>query len=341
MAVAMLLPLLVLEVLGRNHVGSNAAVGTLLGVLFVAFCDLGPSLRIRAWAMAAGATLGALLMELGSAIGGSWWVVVPTLALATFLSGVLSVYGPVVAQVGVILTIVFAVALGRDGGPASAVPAALGFIFGGTFFPLLVFVSFLPGMLPHPIGQASKAARVPLPPTVPRPGSIRRSSLVRFAALRATGVALIAGLAWGAGIPYPQWAPVVVIGSVRPNQMAALRLTTQRVIGTILGAGLADLVLAWVHDPSVLAGLAVGGVFMAFTVKDVNHTFFIFFLTVLTLLLVNIPAPGPTHAALRVVTTLIGAAAALGVSWLSAWIEEHSSAAASPPESPPGSAVAQ
>ncbi len=325
-ALAMLLPVVVIDVLGRNRVSSSAAVGTLLGVLFVAFCDVGVTLRDRVRAMTAGATVGALLLTLGSAIGGLWWVAVLALALATFLSGMLPpVYGPVAGQVGIVLTIVLAVALGRDGGLALALPSALGFLFGGAFFLLLVLVSFLLRRLPPPVGEAPSAAQTP-PHAGPKVPITVRSPMIYLALLRATGTALVAGLAWGSGMAYPQWAPIVVIGSVRPDQMAALRLTTQRVVGTVLGAGLADVVLLWVQNPVVLAGFAVTGVFLAFTVKDVNYTFFVFFLTTLILLLLNLPTPGPTHAALRVLTTLVGAAVALGISWLSAWLAQGASA---------------
>lgn len=338
----MFLPLLVLEVLGRNLLGGNAAVGTLLGVVFVAFCDLGPSLRIRAWAMSAGAFLGALLMALGALIGGPWWVAAPALGLATFLSGVLLVYGKVVAQVGIILTIAFTLALGKDGGPGVAASRGLGFLFGGTFFLLFVLASSLPGRFLRPAAQGPTAASDALPTAPPAAGTPRpkRSLLVWLAVLRALGAALIAGVAWGTGVPYPQWAPVVVIASVRLDQVAAVNLTIQRIVGTVLGAGLADLVLAWVHNPMALAGLAVGGIFLAFTVKDANNTLFTFFLTILILLLLNILPSGPTYVVLRVVATLIGAMAALGVSWLSAWLVQRASAAVRPPHAAtPGGAV--
>ncbi len=339
--VGMLLPLLALETLGYIHVSSNAAAGTLLGVLFVAFCDLGPSVRIRVRAMAAGAVVGALLMGLGTAIGGPWWVAVPAIGLATFLSGLLPMYGKVVAQVSVILTIVFALALGKGSGPSAALSSALGFLFGGLFFLALVLTVFGVWRVFHPSTPESAAAldqpRAALPPPrVPLPS---RSLLLQLALIRALGAAVITGVAWGAGVPYPHWAPSVVIASVRTDQVAAASLTTQRIVGTVLGAGLADVVLAWVHSPLVLAGLALAGLFLAFTVKDVNNTFFIFFLTLLTLFLINIPSQGPTYAVLRIVTTLIGAVAALAVSWLSAWLMRRASAA-TPHAPPPGEAVA-
>ena len=339
-ALAMLPPLVGIAVLGRTRVGSNVAGGALLGVLFVASCDVGPSLRIRAQAMAAGAVMGTLLLGLGSWIGGPWWVAVPALAVTTFLSGLLPLYSPVIAQMGIILTILFALALGRDGGPANAVPAALGFLLGGMSFPLLVIASSALGRLPHSIGAAPQAAREPAAPVAAPSVSYTRHALVlRLAVLRAVGTGVVAGVAWGSGIAYPHWAPIVVILSVRPDQMAALRLTTQRVVGTVLAAGLADVVLHVVPDPVVLAGLAVAGEFLAVTVKDVNYTCFIFFLT-LPLLLLSVPTSGPAHAALRVATTLVGAVVALGISALSAWLAQRASAPPRrPPEPLPGSAA--
>ncbi len=337
--VAMLVPLFIIEGMSRNRLDSSAAAGTLLGVLFVAFCDIGPALRTRMWAMGSSIVLGTLLMLLGAAIGGPWWVAVLALTLATVLSGLLPVYGPAAAQVGTILTIVFAVALGSSGGRATAVPTALGFLFGGVFIIVLVLVvAGLSAWLQWPAPQSPAAPLAPKPSEAPRPGLTLRSPVVRFALLRAAATGLIAGIAWGSGLSYPQWAPVVVITSVRPNQMAALLLTTQRVTGTVLGAGLADVVLLLVHDSRALAGLAVAGVFLAFTVIEVSYTLFVFFLTALTLLLLNIPASGPTYVRLRIIATLVGAGAALGVSLLAAWLARRT--APSSTETPPGSAVA-
>jgi hypothetical protein len=343
MAIAMLLPVAIIQVLGHSRVSSAAAGGALLGVLFVAFCDPGSShsLPIRARAMAAGTLVGALLLGLGSWIGGpTWWVAALTLGLVTFLGGVLALYGPVAAQLGVILSILFAVALGRGGGPASAAPSLLGFLVGGTVVTLFVmggtvvirFVLTLSAFRrpSQPIGGAAPAARAPA--TSPSAPVTPQPRLIRFAALRAAGTALVAGVAWGIGLPYPEWAALVVIGSTRPNQMTKLGLTMQLAVGTCLGAALAGVVLSVVHDPVVVVVLTVGVVFVAFTVKDVNETFYMFFFTILILLLLSLPSPGHAPVGLRVATTLVGAAVALGLSWLSGWFVRR---AAAPPRQPP------
>src|SRR5260221_4909813 len=107
-----------------------------------------------------------------------------------------------------------------------------------------------------------------------------------------------AGPAWGSGIAYPHWAAIVVLLSVQPDQMAALRLTAQRIVGTVLAAGLADVVLHVIPDPVGLAGLAVGAKFLSVTVQNVNFTVFVFFLT-LPLLLLSRPTQGTAHVASR------------------------------------------
>jgi uncharacterized membrane protein YccC len=164
--------------------------------------------------------------------------------------------------------------------------------------------------------------------------------VIRLAVLRAAGTALVAGAAWGSGIPYPQWAAIVVILSVRPDQMAALRLTTRRVAGTVLAAGLAEVVLHVLPDPVVLAGLAVSSEFLAVTVQNVNFTAFVFFFT-LTLLLLGRPTEGPEHAALRVATTVVGALVALSISAIAAWLAQRPSSVPPrrPPEAWPGGAA--
>jgi uncharacterized membrane protein YccC len=334
-ALAMLPPLVGIAVLGHSRVGSNVAVGTLLGVLFVAPCDQGTSLRIRAQAMTVGSLVGALLVGLGSWIGGPWWVAMPALAVTTFLSGLLPLYGTVVAQMGTTLTVLVAFALGRGGGPATAVPTALGYLLGGILFLSLVFASSALDQLLHLVADAPRAAPTPAAAvatvSVPATGHV---PLVRLAVLRAAGTALVAGAAWSSGIPYPQWAAIVVILSVRTDQMAALRLTTRRVVGTVLAAGLADVVLHVLPDPVVLAGLAVGSEFLAVTVQNVNFTAFVFFFT-LTLLLLGRPTQGPEHAALRVATTVVGALVALAISALAAWLAQHPSSVPPPHSQPP------
>lgn len=152
----------------------------------------------------------------------------------------------------------------------------------------------------------------------------RRTASAPFTPVRGAQVAL-AMLPPLVGIAYPHWAAIVVLLSVQPDQMAALRLTAQRVVGTVLAAGLADVVLHVIPDPVVLAGLAVGGNFLSITVQNVNFTVFVYFLT-LPLLLLSCPTQGPAHAALRVATTVVGALVALGISALAAWLAQRASA---------------
>src|SRR5260370_9095736 len=77
---------------------------------------------------------------MGLVIGGPWWVEIVEIFLVVFISGLLSVYGRVAATMGLLLTIPFVSSLANRSGPATALPAAGGFLLGWAVmvhFPVL------------------------------------------------------------------------------------------------------------------------------------------------------------------------------------------------------------
>ncbi len=126
-ALAMFLPLLVLSMLGQSAFGGLVMNGALL----TAFGDVGTSSRTRAWWLFMTAIGGTLVTALGRLIAGPWGVEMVEIFLVVFISGLLSVYGRVAATMGLLLTITLVVSLANPGGPATALPAAGGFLLGG------------------------------------------------------------------------------------------------------------------------------------------------------------------------------------------------------------------
>src|SRR5260370_42256219 len=140
----MFLPLLVLTMLGQSAFGGLVMIGAWL----TSFGDVGTSSRTRAWSLFMPAIGGTLVTALGRFIAGPWWVEIVEIFLVVFISGLLSVYGRVAATMGLLLTITFVVSLANPGGPATALPAAGGFLLGGASLMLLaVFFAVLPS---HP-----------------------------------------------------------------------------------------------------------------------------------------------------------------------------------------------
>src|SRR5258707_12231515 len=134
-ALAMFLPLLVLSMLGQRAFG----VLVMTGALLTSFGNIGTSYRTQAWSLGMTAVGGALMTALGRLIGGPWWVEIVEIFLVVFISGLLSVYGRVAATMGFLLTIPFGSSLANLSGPATALPAAGGFLLGGAVFILFAF----------------------------------------------------------------------------------------------------------------------------------------------------------------------------------------------------------
>jgi hypothetical protein len=260
---------------------------------------------------------GALMTTLGRLIGGLWWVEVVEIFLVVFIGGLLSVYGRVAAVMGLLLTIPFVISLANRGGPATALPAAGGFLLGGA---ILMLFALLFAWLPSPRSQPSNEVRPnrsQLTLTTLAAQLTSTSPLLRFSLLRAVGAAVAAGSAWIVGVPPLYWAALTVIICTQQDQKTSLIMALQNVIATYLGALLAAVVIAGMQNVLALELIVVAITFLAFTIKDLNDLLYLFFFTILILLLISIGMSGQSLAVWRVVTILIGAGIVLVITFLS------------------------
>ncbi len=285
---------------------------------------------------------GPLVVAAGRSLAPPWWLATLAVCIVTLLARLLFIYGPLASLVGVLLTIVFVVTLGMDGGPATALPSALGVLLGGAVVLVLLLASVFPALL------WERADHTAAPPSVPASARGRswslltrlahldvRSPLFRQTLLRAFGAGGAAALAWKIGTPYPQWAPVVVIACVQPERATSVRAAVQNSIGTVLGVLLADLLIDSAQPPLVVALIVVVVVFIAFTVKDLNYALFTFFMTNLTLLLIHLSSPGVSPIRLRVFSVLVGSGIALAITFLDQWLAvRRLTRSSSPPDGP-------
>lgn len=311
-ALAMFLPLLVLSILGQRAFG----VLVMTGALLTSFGDVGTSFRTRAWSLGMTAVGGALMTALGRLIGGPWWQEIVEIFLIVFISGLLSVYGRVAAVMGLLLTIPFVISLANRGGPATTLPAAGGFLLGGAV--LMLFASLYAWLLSH-----RSTPKNATQPNRPQPGLTTltaqltlTSPLLRLSLLRAMGAAVAAGSGWiWGGSPF-YWAALTVIICTRQDQKASLMMALQNVIATILGALLAAVLIASVLNTLVVGLIVVAITFLAFTVKELNYLLYLFFFTILILLLISIATSGQSLALWRVITVLFGAGIVLVITFL-------------------------
>ena len=311
-ALAMFLPLLVLTLLGQRAFG----VLVMTGALLTSFGDVGTTSRTQAWSLGMATVGGALMTALGRLIGGPWWGEIVEIFLVVFISGLLSVYGRVAAAIGFLLTIPFVISLANRGGPATALPAAEGFLLGGAI--LMLFALLFAWLSAHRNTLRNEAR-----PNRPQPRLTTFTAqltlpppLLRFSLLRAVGAAVAAGSGWIWGGPPFYWAAITVIICTRQDQEASLMMALQNVVATFLGALLAAVVIAGMQNTLVLGLTVVAITFLAFTVKELNYLLYLFFFTILILLLISIATSGQSLAAWRVVTILVGAWIVLVITFL-------------------------
>src|SRR5215469_3877794 len=220
-ALAMFLPLLVLTKHGQHAFG----VLVMTGALLTSFGDLGTSSRTQAWSLG--------MTAVG---GGPWWVEVVGIFPVVFIGGLLSVYGRVAAVMGLLLTIPFVSSLANRSGPATALPAAEGFLLGGA---ILMLFALLFAWLQSPRSTPSNEVRPnrSQPPLTTLPAQLTLTSpLLRFSLLRAMGAAVAAGSGWILGVPPLYWAALTVIICTQQDQKASLRKALLYVVATNLGA---------------------------------------------------------------------------------------------------------
>ena len=302
-ALAMFLPLLVLTILGQSTLGALVMTGALL----TSSGDVGTSARTQAWSLAMTAVGGAFMTALGRLIGGPWWVEVVEIFLVVFISKLLLVYGQVAATLGLLLTISFVISLANRGGPATALPAAGGFLLGGGI--LMLFALLCAWLQSHRRTPSNDVRPNRSQPTLTTRASqlTLTSPLLRFSLLCAGGAAVAASSGWIVGVPPFYWVALTVIICTKPDQEASLSKALQNVVATYLGALLADVCIANVQNALALKLIIVAITFLAFTIKDLNNFLYLFLFTILLLLLMSVGMSGQSFAVWRVVTILFGA----------------------------------
>ncbi len=311
-ALAMFLPLIALAMLGHVAFGGQVMFGALL----TAFGDVGTSSRMRTKILLEVAVGGALMTALGRLIGGPWWLEGVEIFLAVFLSGLFAAYGRALAAVGTLLTVILVLSLSTHSGPATALSSAAGFLFGGLIL-LLFALLFARVQAGHRAPENEAHVNRSRPTLTTLTAQLTWASpLCRFSLLRAVGAAVAAMIGWRLSGPYPYWAALTVITCARAEEKTSLVIALQNVIATLLGAVLADLLIASVQSSLVIGLIVVAVTFLAFTVKESNYMLHLFFLTNLILLVISIGTAGHAFVVWRVLAILIGAGIVLVITLL-------------------------
>jgi len=169
------------------------------------------------------------------------------------------------------------------------------------------------GVLPAP-HKPSGAARI-REALAPLRAELHPQSLIFRHALRmAISVSFAYLLTQLRHIPYGYWMTMTVVIIQQPYVATTWTRALERVLGSVLGGGLAALLGMAFHSQGTLLLLIFPLAMATMAFRPVNYTLFVFFLTPLFVLILDLTHPGEremTLAGVRAMNTVIGGAVAL------------------------------
>jgi uncharacterized membrane protein YccC len=136
-------------------------------------------------------------------------------------------------------------------------------------------------------------------------------------------VALASAIAVGAvqyfSPDHGYWLILTMFFTMQPNFASTLKVSVQRIGGTLLGVGLAALLGYFVHSPLLLALLVFPLSIGTLAGREIGYVAYTLFLTPHFILVAELAQPGrsePALALMRMSNTLLGAALAVAISFL-------------------------
>ena len=294
---------------GKPGAGMVAAGGA-MSVGFGAFQFLGGSRRAPMLWSTVGMSISALG---GSVVGhsGPGWIF--NSAWAGFGAGILLALGPGASWVGQQCAIVALVASGYPVGWRVAADRALLILAGGVLQTVVMVVAW---KLRYPATESSE--KDPFAGFLPALRTLwaaltPRSAAFHYAVRQGATVTAAAAVQHFSGLPNGYWVPMTALIVLKPDFQQTFFRGVERVIGTVIGAGLATLLVHALRlDPASIGLLVVGFAWLGYGLINVNYALFAVCLTAYIVFLLDFGGLS-THVVVlhRTVNTALGGGLAL------------------------------
>ena len=316
-AIASVLPLIVGQLAGYPGIG-----------LFVGLSGLYLSVSDKegatVYTLLLGLLLNASMIFAGTLIGNYLWMSIVLLFVLAFASGMMRLFGEVAGQIGFVVTLIFAVALGQAGDHNAAKERFLAFIAGGAFsLVLTVTLWYFDRKTSSAIDETDSQeeeieGQARAHPIRGLLAQMTWDSIIFRHALRLAIAATIASAIYKLfRVEHGYWLIITALVIVKPIFADTRRRALERVLGSVAGGILAVIIAALVQDIVVLDILLLLFSILAFSHVRTNYGFYALFLTPFVVLMIDTVIPGDWEIALvRILDTLIGGAVALAVSYL-------------------------
>jgi fusaric acid resistance family protein len=310
---ALLVVLVVFWAIGHEQYLLSA----IFGVAFAALADPGGSYWHRAWHIGSFALIGGGLTALGFGIGGdAWgWLVLAAFAV-TLVAGLAVMFGvhrfvaAYLLNIWFVITLAVAASFHQDAHITSHTWAQVLAWVGGCA--LWVAVTFGGWLIRGRHDQPQPFAEIP--------GDTSRRKLtpplIVFALIRAIVMAVTFALAFGLDLDHGYWMAFAAIVAMQASLDQSTVVAAQRLIGTLIGAAAAALLLlipASVHGPQLVAitrGLEVVALVLimhAVAIRFWNYALYCGAIAAAVLILLDLPNPSNfADEGYRVLWTLCG-----------------------------------
>jgi hypothetical protein len=332
-----LVPLVVFWAIGYEQYLLSAV----FGVLFAGLADPGGGYGYRASRIAAFGLIGAAVTALGFGISAdAWgWLVLAAFAV-TLAAGLAAMFGVHRFVAALLLNLWFVVTLGiavsfhQHAHITSYTWAqVLAWAGGSALWIAITFIAWL-----------ARGRQDQPQPVAELPGDTSRQKLTRplimFAVIRALAIAGTVALAFGLNLPHGYWMPIAALAAMQPSLQQTTLVAGQRLVGALIGAAAAALLLLIPASETGLRLLAVehGLAIVALVIlmhgaaiRFWNYALYCGAIAAGVLILVDLPQPGSYSAVgYRVLWTLCGVGIGLLVMLLARLLAKR--AARTPPK---------
>src|SRR5207237_5930944 len=157
-----------------------------------------------------------------------------------------------------------------------------------------------------PLEDDVLAPETQMPRTTVRAALAPDSALLRHAVRMAVTVSIGAAIAAWMGVSRASWVTVAVVIVLQPDSGSTVRRAVQRVLGTVVGAGVAALLVPILRSPTLIGVVLFPLSSLALALRPLNYGLFTLLVTPVFLLMAEVLSGDWHLAGVRVESTLIG-----------------------------------
>lgn len=282
----------------------SSAMGLVLGSTFVGIMALSgaPDVRLRGMLWTTLWLVGATL--LGGLVSPWLWPELIVVALVGLIGGYAGALGPRGTVIGILAMVVYTIFAGSDLTASETLKAAVLVAIGAGIH---VLVTITPTLITHPRRLMQRTEH---PPSAwarldfrTRTDDLFWHHGVRLA------IALVIGSALGhhIGWPHPYWIPMTIVWMSKPDTAGTVSRIVERIAGTLLGLGVAIVLIDGISDGTVAISLYTGiGVFIGLAFLTANYPIAVTGITLMVITLFSLQGePVGETAPYRIAATLV------------------------------------